>query len=188
MTMTPLLSNDPSAAPTLYDSQLILSFPPRQPQNSAAGVKSLSLHYHVILHLKPGGGLIDESWRGVFYKYAAGCLKALRCEVEAIGGSRDHLHLLIGADSGAALADIIRRVKLLTQSWVERKILCCNFAWQEDYQAFTVSLSERGRVKRYILNRREHKLYRRAAALGDSSSSSSLSSSWGCVLQSKIIV
>ena len=162
-----MLSFVDSSATTICDVAPLFSFP--KPETT---VKPLSLHYHIVFHLDKDC-LIDEIWRKLFYKYINGCLHALGVDLEAIGGAGDHVHLLINLNSTDTLSDVARRLKLLTQSWVKRKALCRDFAWQEDFQAFTVSLSQRGRVKRYILNQREH--HRRFG------SSENYPSSWGCV-------
>jgi putative transposase len=160
-----MLSFVDSSATTICDAPVMFDFP-------KPAAKPLSLHYHIVFHLDKDC-LIDEQWRKTFYKYIAGCLQALDCDLEAIGGARDHVHVLVNLNSTHTLADVARRLKLLTRSWVKRKMPSQNFGWQEDFQAFTVSLSQRSRVKRYILNQREH--HRRHGLAED------YPSSWGCV-------
>lgn len=162
-----MLSFVDSSATTICDTSVMFDFP-------KPAAKPLSLHYHIVFHLDKDCS-IDEHWRKLFYKYIAGCLQALGGDLEAIGGAGDHVHLLINLNSNDTLADVARRFKLLTRSWVKRKIPARDFAWQEDFQAFTVSLSQRGRVKRYILNQKEH--HRRHGSAED------YPSSWGCVPQ-----
>jgi REP element-mobilizing transposase RayT len=167
-----VLSFVDSSATTVYDAPALLNFP-----EPATAAKSLSLNYHIVFHLDKDC-LIGEEWRKMFYKYLAGCLRALKCDLEAIGGADDHVHLLVNLNSTDTLADVVCRLKLLSQSWVRRNISCRNFSWREDYQAFTVSSSQRGRVKRYILNQKQH--HRQFGAVED------YPSSWGCVPHNEV--
>jgi putative transposase len=167
-----MLSVVDSSATTVYDAQALSIFP-----KQATAAKPLSLHYHIVFHLDKDC-LINDEWRKVFYKYLAGCLRALKCDLEAIGGADDHVHLLVNLNSTDTLADVVCRLKLLSQSWVRRSVSCSNFSWREDYQAYTVSLSQNGRVKRYILNQKQH--HRQFGANED------YPSSWGCVPHNEI--
>ncbi|HLM01333.1 MAG TPA: transposase [Pyrinomonadaceae bacterium] len=168
------LSSVDSSATTVFDAPAMLSF-----SKPATTTNPLSLQYHIVFHLDKGGA-IDEAWQNLFYKYIAGCLRALKCDLEAIGGAGDHVHLLVNLNSTDALADIVRRLKLLSQSWVRRNVLCSDFAWREDYQAFTVSLSQSGRVRRYIHNQKQH--HRRFGSIEN------YPASWGCVPHGEICV
>lgn len=163
-----MLSFVDSSATTVCDAPLMINFS----KTETTAAKPLSLHYHIILHLDKGC-LIDEEWRQPLYKYIKGCLQALGGDLEAIGGAGDHVHLLVNLNSTDTLADVVRRLKLLTQSWVKRRIMCRDFVWREDYQGFTVSLSQRGRVRRYIINQKEH--HRRFGLIEN------YPPSWGCV-------
>ncbi|HEX8370677.1 MAG TPA: transposase [Pyrinomonadaceae bacterium] len=160
-------SSADASATTVCDAPALLNFP-----RQATAAKPLSLHYHIVFHLDKDC-VIDEEWRRSFYKYIAGCLRALKCDLEAIGGAGDHIHLLVSLNSTDVLADVVRRLKLLSQSWVRRHISHRNFSWREDYQAFTVSQSQSGRVKRYILNQKQH--HQRFGAIEN------YPASWGCV-------
>lgn len=166
------LSSVDSSATTVFDAPAMLQF-----SKPATVTKSVALKYHIVLHLEKDGQ-INEEWRRMFYKYIAGCLRALKCDLEAIGGSGDHIHLLVSLNSTHTLADVVRRLKLLSQSWVRRSILCRDFAWQDEFQAFTVSLSQSGRVKRYILNQKQH--HHRFGSIEN------YPASWNCVPDNEI--
>ena len=117
-----------------------------------------NLHYQIILRIGDDANLIEEKWRLQFYKYLATCVKICGGRVEAIGGEPDQVHLLIALCSAKALAQFLRELKLLSQTWVRRKLQIPDFAWQDDSEAFTVSLTQRERVKAFI--RRRNAYYR----------------------------
>ncbi|MDQ3800863.1 MAG: transposase [Acidobacteriota bacterium] len=168
--MTP--SSVDSLATTVFDASAMLSF-----SKPAAVTKDVSLQFHIVLHLERDCA-IEEAWQNLFYKYIIGCLRSLKCDLQAIGGAGDHVHLLVNLNSTDAPADVVRRLKLLSTSWVLRNAFCRNFAWREDYQAFTVSRSQSARVRRYIFNQKQH--HRSFGAAED------YPSSWGCAPRNEI--
>lgn len=75
---------------------------------------------------------------------------------EAVGGMSDHVHLLVGLRATHRLADVLRDLKRASSEWVHTTIGLRTFAWQEGYGAFTVSASNRGQVRAYIVRQEEH--------------------------------
>jgi putative transposase len=73
-----------------------------------------------------------------------------------VGGTNDHVHLLIGIRATHCLADILRDIKHASSEWVHRKIGVKKFAWQDGYGAFTVGASQIRTVSEYIQNQVEH--------------------------------
>ncbi len=54
------------------------------------------------------------------------------------GGWNDHVHLLIGMKATQLLRDMVRELKKTSNTWLKSEIGLKNFAWQENYAAFTV--------------------------------------------------
>jgi putative transposase len=54
------------------------------------------------------------------------------------------------------LSDVLRDIKQTSSEWVHNTIRCAVFSWQEGYGAFTVSASNIGRVRKYILGQEAH--------------------------------
>lgn len=119
-----------------------------------------NLHYQIVLRVAGEANLIEEEWRVQFYKYLVSCARICGGRVEMIGGSPDEVHLLIALCSTKALAQFLRELKLLSRTWVRRKLQISDFAWQEETEAFTVSQAQIERVKAFIL-RREAQFRRR---------------------------
>lgn len=109
-----------------------------------------NLHYQIILRVADEANLIEEKWRLQFYKYLASCVKICGGKVEMIGGASDRVHLLIVLSSAKALAQFLRELKLLSQTWVRRKLQIPNFAWRNGVEAFTVSATQRELIKVHI--------------------------------------
>jgi REP element-mobilizing transposase RayT len=75
---------------------------------------------------------------------------------EAVGGTADHVHLLVGLRATHSLASLVQDIKQTSSRWIHETIGVENFAWQPGYGAFTVSVSNCSAVKEYIANQAEH--------------------------------
>ena len=116
----------------------------------------LSLHYHLVFGTKNREAIIDDPWRSRFHDYLGGAVRSLHGFPQRVGGTSDHVHLLVGLKATHCLADFVRELKKSTSQWVREEIGFASFAWQEGYAAFTVSASARESVRQYILNQEEH--------------------------------
>jgi REP-associated tyrosine transposase len=115
----------------------------------------LSLHYHLVFSTKNREPTIRDAWRSRLHEYLGGTIRGLGGFPEGIGGTADHVHLLIGLRATHCLADVVRELKKASAAWVHDEI-GEEFAWQEGYAAFTVSATAREAVKKYIANQEEH--------------------------------
>lgn len=59
----------------------------------------------------------------------------------AVGGTADHVHLLVGLKSSHRLDYFLRDLKADSSEWIHREIGKSTFAWQKGYGAFSVSSS-----------------------------------------------
>lgn len=116
----------------------------------------LSLHYHIIFSTKDRHPFIADEWRARLHEYLGGLIRAADGIPEAIGGTNDHVHLMVGLPATIALAPFMQDIKQTSSRWIHETIGVKNLAWQPGYGAFTVSASNRDAVKEYIANQAEH--------------------------------
>jgi REP element-mobilizing transposase RayT len=116
----------------------------------------LSLHYHIIFSTKDRVPIIEATWRPRLHEYLGGAVKGLGGFPQGVGGTRDHVHLLVGLKSTHCLGDFMRELKKASSMWVHKEIEIPQFAWQSGYGAFTVSPTARKDVRQYIANQEEH--------------------------------
>ena len=116
----------------------------------------LSLHYHIIFSTKDRVPIIEATWRPRLHEYLGGAVKGLGGFPQGVGGTGDHVHLLVGLKSTHCLGDFMRELKKASSTWVHKKIKIPQFAWQSGYGAFTVSPTVRKDVRQYIANQEEH--------------------------------
>jgi putative transposase len=120
----------------------------------------LSLHYHVVFSTKDRTRIIRPEWIDRLHGYVGGILADLKGVAETVGGVDDHIHVLIGLRATHCLADVVRELKAGSSRWVHSEIGDQLFAWQEGYDAFTVSPTHREAVQHYIARQAEHHLKR----------------------------
>jgi REP element-mobilizing transposase RayT len=116
----------------------------------------LSLHFHIVFSTKDRHPFITDAWRERLHEYLGGLVRAADGIPEAVGGTADHVHLLIGLRATHTLAAFVQDLKQTSSKWIHETIGIKNFAWQPGYGAFTVSVSNRRIVKEYIATQIEH--------------------------------
>ena len=116
----------------------------------------LSLHVHVVFSTKERRAFIAEEWRERLHAFLGGALRTADAVPDAVGGTSDHVHLLVGLRATHRLSDLVRDVKQASSQWIHQTIRLPTFSWQEGYGAFSVSPSQCATVRRYIANQPEH--------------------------------
>jgi putative transposase len=76
------------------------------------------------------------------------------CDLIAVGGTSNHVHILITLRPMARLAEIVQKVKANSSRWLGEQDI--EFEWQKGYGAFSVSPSMLQTVKAYIRSQEEH--------------------------------
>ena len=116
----------------------------------------LSLHIHVVFSTKHREPFIADDWRERLHAFLGGAIRTAGCVPEGVGGTSDHVHLLIGIRATHNLADVVRDIKHASSKWVHETIGMKGFGWQDGYGAFTVGASQIAAVKEYIARQIEH--------------------------------
>lgn len=88
------------------------------------------------------------------------------CELIAVGGIEDHVHVLLRIPTTICVADIAKSLKGGSTHMVNHALKPAFFKWQGSYGSFTVSRSDVPMVRSYVLNQEHHhRLNRLAPAL-----------------------
>src|ERR1700752_468893 len=109
---------------------------------------------HVIFSTKDHRKLVPKEFQPKLWAYIAGVCKNHEIHVEAIGGTDNHIHLLIRVPATMSVAKAILTVKSNSSKWVNEQGR--RFEWQEGYAAFSVSASLLSRVARYVNTQEGH--------------------------------
>src|SRR5262245_42565380 len=115
------------------------------------------LHYHLVFSTKNRSSIITLEMRPRLWEYLGGIVRGQRGIPVLVGGTADHVHLLVTLRQEPALAAFLRELKAGSSRWVHDTYPAdTGFAWQTGYGAFTVSHSGLEVVKAYIANQEEH--------------------------------
>lgn len=109
---------------------------------------------HCVFSTKDRTPRIPEEKLETLWAYMFGIAKNHAIELVAIGGTEDHLHMLIGLPATMTLSDAVRTLKANSSRFLREHGI--DFNWQQGYGAFSVSPSMVETVKAYIRNQREH--------------------------------
>jgi REP element-mobilizing transposase RayT len=91
------------------------------------------------------------------YAVVADKCKELDCPLLAIGGTSDHVHLLVRFSPTITIAHLIGEMKGASSQAMTHAVLPGTFfKWQGAYGAFTISKRAVSQVGAYILNQKTH--------------------------------
>ena len=115
------------------------------------------LLYHIVFSTKRRTRLITSELQPRLHEYLGGIVRGQKGVAHQIGGTLDHVHLLIRWRTDESLATLMRNLKSHSSRWVHQTSQeLRSFQWQEGYGAFTVSESQSEAVNKYILNQEAH--------------------------------
>jgi putative transposase len=108
--------------------------------------------FHVVFSTKERRALIHEPAK--LWAYVAGTARKLSYEPLAVGGTENHLHLLLRLPAQIPVAEAAQKLKANSSRWLKENGSW--LGWQQGYGAFSVSPSNVDVVRRYIQNQPEH--------------------------------
>ena len=101
--------------------------------------------------------MITPTLRERLWPFMGGIARQNKMKALEIGGIEDHVHILLSLPSTMPVSKALQLIKGGSSKWVhetfpEHRL----FAWQENYGAFSVSVSQLDAVAQYIRNQQEH--------------------------------
>ncbi len=115
------------------------------------------IYVHIVFSTKNRTPWITELIEKELYAYMSGVLKALQSPSLIINGMPDHCHIFARQSKNIATSKLIQELKGTSSGWIKNQGKeFRNFKWQNGYGVFSVSQSQEERLRRYILNQKEH--------------------------------
>ena len=120
-----------------------------------------NLLVHVIFSTQERKPAITPDIQSQLFAYMGGIVRTLHGRALAIGGTKDHVHMLMRLPQDACVADMVRVVKSNSSRWMHEKwAASASFSWQTGYGAFSVSKSNASAVAKYIAEQSRHHSHR----------------------------
>lgn len=115
------------------------------------------LFYHIVWGTKFRLPLIETAFETDLHRVIAAKAINLNAVVHAIGGTEDHIHLIVSVPPTQKLSNFIGQIKGNSSHFVNNKIKPgYHFTWQAEYGVLSFSEDQLQRVVQYVENQKEH--------------------------------
>ena len=117
----------------------------------------INILVHAVFTTKNREPWLPSSLRERLYPYICGIARENGLKVLCIGGTDNHIHILLSLNSTTSIAKAIQLIKGGSSKWIhetfpEQKL----FSWQEGYGAFSIGISNVDETRQYIENQEKH--------------------------------
>ena len=116
--------------------------------------------FHCVFSTKERRKVIALDIQERLWAYLCGVAREHGLKALAIGGTEDHVHILLSLPSSFPIAQAMREIKSASSFWMRRTETRPDFEWQEGYGAFSVGCSQIPATTAYVRRQREHHLRR----------------------------
>lgn len=112
---------------------------------------------HLVFSTKGRQELIAPGIRDRLHAYLGGIARENEMKALAVGGTGDHVHMLLSMPGPSSIARAAQFVKGGSSKWIHDTFPQLKaFAWQEGYGAFSIGVSAVDDTIAYINNQIEH--------------------------------
>ena len=116
-----------------------------------------NLLYHIVFRTKHGKNTIPEQHEKELYAYIMGIINNKKSKLYRIGGTENHIHLLVDIHPSFSVSDFMKELKEYSSKWLMQNHNFPNFeGWAISFAAFTYSLKDKQTIIDYIKNQKEH--------------------------------
>lgn len=110
---------------------------------------------HLVFSTKDRTPTITEPLKPKLHAYLAGIVSNLDSHAVRIGGTNDHIHILLELSKNRALAEVVQQIKRSSSKWMKEQGVR-KFYWQNGYGAFSIGESAKKALIAYIDNQEKH--------------------------------
>ncbi|MBZ5628472.1 MAG: IS200/IS605 family transposase [Acidobacteriia bacterium] len=117
-----------------------------------------TIRVHVVFSTQGRKPLLLPDMQPRVWDYLGGIGKKHEIPIHEIGGTENHVHILLSLPPTVTLSKAVQTLKAFSSKWLNETgvMKTGRFAWQEGYSAFSVSQSNTGAVVNYIRGQLEH--------------------------------
>jgi REP element-mobilizing transposase RayT len=117
----------------------------------------ISSYFHCVFSTKERRRLVTPELRERLWPFLGGIARQNKMKAIEIGGVDDHVHILLSLPSTMAISKALQLIKGGSSKWIHETFPeYREFAWQEEYGAFSVSVSQLDKTIEYIKGQETH--------------------------------
>ena len=121
------------------------------------GNAHISLYMHYVFTTKERLPLIAPEIQDRLWHYLGGIAKQNKMKALAVGGTSDHVHILLSIPATLSISKAIQLIKGNSSKWLNDTFQpASGFSWQKGYGAFSINISIVQETIRYIQNQALH--------------------------------
>ncbi len=111
--------------------------------------------FHCVFSTKGRARSIPIEIQPRLWAYMGGVARRHEMKALAVGGTEDHIHLLLSLPSSLSIAKAMRELKSASSRWMHESGVN-DFEWQEGYGAFSIGHAQLEATLAYIARQEEH--------------------------------
>jgi REP element-mobilizing transposase RayT len=112
---------------------------------------------HLVFSTKDRRPFLNDIIRTEMHAYLAAVLNGSESTCVRVGGVADHVHIALFLARTETVSRVVERLKVSSSKWIKTKgPEFAKFSWQRGYAAFSVGLSDRAALVRYIDGQSAH--------------------------------
>ena len=112
--------------------------------------------FHCVFSTKERRKTIIADIQPRLWAYMGGIAREHGMKAPGIGGTEDHVHLLLSLPSSLSIAMAMQQIKSFSSRWMTETCHVERFEWQEGYGAFSIGQSQVSATLAYIAGQKEH--------------------------------
>ena len=117
----------------------------------------ISSYFHCVFSTKERRPFITSELRERLWPFLGGIARQNKMKAVEIGGVADHVHILLSLPSTLAISKAMQLIKGGSSKWIHETVPeQRTFVWQEEYGAFSVSVSQLDKTIAYIKGQEAH--------------------------------
>lgn len=117
----------------------------------------ISSYFHCVFSTKERRSIITPELRERLWPFLGGIARQNQMKAIEVDGVADHVHILLSLPSTMAISKAMQLIKGGSSKWTHETFPeHRGFAWQEEYGAFSVSVSQLDKTVEYIRGQEAH--------------------------------
>ena len=112
--------------------------------------------FHCVFSTKERRTTIPPKVQPQLWAYIGGVACEHGFKALAVGGTQDHVHILLSLPSSVPIAKAMREIKSASSLWMHQTGRRRDFEWQEGYGAFSIGMAQTSATISYIARQEEH--------------------------------